>query len=78
MRSVARQKYASHSEFCGNALMGLIKVAMNEMVRCRFWKSALKTAVNDFIAERVVVGFIDLGWKAGAPTSLSIISGDFE
>src|SRR5439155_7543823 len=78
MRSVARQKYASHPEFCGNALMGLIKVAMNEIVRCRFWKCALKTAVNDFIAERVLVGFIDLGWKAGAPTSLPIISADFE
>src|SRR5262245_5541787 len=78
MRSVACQKYSSHPEFCGNALMCLIEVAMNEIVRCRFWKCALKTAVNDFIAERVVVSFIDPCWKAGAPTSLSVISRNFE
>ena len=67
VRRVTREKYPSLTKLRSNPLMCLIQVAMDETIRSGFWKCALNAAVNGFIAQRMLVGFIDLRRKAGAP-----------
>src|SRR5206468_6946316 len=78
MCSITREKYPSGAKLRSNPLMGLVEIAMDEIIGSCFWKSALKPVVNGFIAQRMLVGFIDLSGKADAPSSFSIISRNFE
>src|SRR5437867_2383453 len=78
MGGITREKCAAYAKLRSDTLMCLIQVAMNEIVRFHFWKSALDPAVNGSVAKRMLVGFIDPSRKADAPSSLSIISSNLE
>src|SRR5437660_945157 len=76
--SVTGEKYPSNTKFRSNPLMCFIQVAMDEVVGSGFRKCALDPVMDGFIAQRMLVGFIDQSRKTNPPTSLSVVSGDLE
>src|SRR5262249_43491597 len=78
VRRVAREKHAAFAERRRDALVHLVQIAVNEVIRLRGRLDSLQSGVRGFVTERLLVGFLRTSRKERPPSSSLIVAGDLE